>query len=74
MNDDSTPIRIMASAFLERGGDGYFPGFTSHTERVVLDVSNTDLFILYASQQETLVAPLMEDMSTREFVPDSGRV
>ena len=74
VNDDSTPIRIVASEFLERGGDGYFPGFSSHTETVVLDVSNTDLFILYASQQETLVAPLMEDMSTREFVPDSGRV
>lgn len=69
VTDDSTPIRVVSSAWLEKGGDGYFPDSLSHTEKVVLGVSNTDLFILYASQQETLVAPLIEDMSTRKFVP-----
>ena len=69
ITDESTPIRVVASAFLEGGGDGYFPTTSSHTDQVVLDVSVTDLFVLYASKQETLVGPSVEEMSTRNFVP-----
>ena len=69
ITDESTPIRVVASAFLEGGGDGYFPTTSSHTDKVVLDVSVTDLFIVYASKQETLVGPSVEEMSTRNFMP-----
>ena len=74
ITDESTPIRVVASAFLEGGGDGYFPTTSSHTDKVVLDVSVTDLFIVYASKQETLVGPSVEEMSTRNFMPiEDGR-
>ena len=69
ITDESTPIRVVASAFLEGGGDGYFPFTSSHIDKVVLDVSVTDLFIVYASKQETLVGPSVEEMSTRNFMP-----
>ena len=70
--DESTPIRVVASAFLEGGGDGYFPSSSSHIDQVILDVSVTDLFVLFASKQETLVGPSVEEMSTRNFVPVKG--
>lgn len=74
ITDESTPIRVVASAFLEGGGDGYFPTTSSHTDKVVLDVSVTDLFVVYASKQEILVGPSLEEMSTRNFVPiEDGR-
>jgi hypothetical protein len=72
--DDSMPIRIVSSAFLESGGDGYFPASSPHTDRVVLDVGITDLFVLYASKQETLIGPSIDDMSTKFFVPVAGWV
>ena len=72
ITDESTPIRVVASAFLESGGDGYFPTTSSHTDKMVLDVSVTDLFIIYASKQEKMVGPTVEEMSTRNFIPIEG--
>ena len=68
-HDDTTMIRVVTVDFLAGGGDGYFPGVSDDDHEIKEDLGLKDLFLSYAAEQNQLLGPTLDQMSTRNFIP-----
>ena len=70
--DVTTMIHVVTVDFLAGGGDGYFPGVSDDEHEIKEDLGLKDLFLTYAAEQNELLGPTLEQMSTRNFIPLDG--